>query len=666
VTLTAYGPRCPAIRQSQLGQVTVAVKWKNPENMKRNIQFISSLVCLALSVASANAAPSYWDSNGSTAGAGTAPNGTWDADAFWSTSSGGTASTTTWTSGDTAVFSAGTDATDSYTNTIATEVTAGGIIFEDGNPTIAGGKIILNAADWPVIANTDATISASLQGGISGTFGFKKTGPGTLTLSGDNWNNGPLNGTNTIAEGVVIAAHAYVFGGDTTTPTIVSNGATLQVNITALSDNIMLHGNGVTNSGAFRDALTANGACPSQIILGSDAKIQHNSSGNFSFTGQYLDGTNNPNGFANLTIAGDGSGFHRFNIGGYPAIRLGQGVLIKEGLCQHNFEVPNDIGAVYFNQGHLNWRANGPNGAGTGVVYAAASAGQIRSTSENKTIGNAIVLAPGADQQIHVFPPNGPLTFSGVISGLGGLTTTSNGIVKFENANTYSGNTTIRYGTLALGPSGSISNSSVIDVQTPTASLDISNDFVLEATQTLKCSGTCNFSNSLTLLGNLVIGVDKSLSPANGVINVTGAITNAGVSTTLEVTRVGGPSLLMGDSFQIFNQAVANGQLLNVTGAGATWTNRLAQDGSIAVLVAPPPDVPATNLTIQATGPNSFNLGGQGPANSPYSVYASTNMTTPMSNWWKLGTTNSSGAGVIQYLDSQATNAQRFYRFGQP
>jgi hypothetical protein len=48
-----------------------------------------------------------------------------------------------------------------------------------------------------------------------------------------------------------------------------------------------------------------------------------------------------------------------------------------------------------------------------------------------------------------------------------------------------------------------------------------------------------------------------------------------------------------------------------------------------------------------------------------YNVYASTNVATPMTNWWLLGSTTANGSGVIQFTDTQATNSQRFYRFGQ-
>jgi hypothetical protein len=84
------------------------------------------------------------------------------------------------------------------------------------------------------------------------------------------------------------------------------------------------------------------------------------------------------------------------------------------------------------------------------------------------------------------------------------------------------------------------------------------------------------------------------------------------------------------------------------------------------VLAVTPPAAPATNLTISVTGPSSRALGGQGAANSAYYLYASTNVALPMSNWWLLGVTNSDAGGLIQFVDPAATNAQRFYRFGQP
>ena len=110
---------------------------------------MGTLVLLALAVAlfpqDASAQTLYWDTNGATAGSGgPSPSGTWDGvTPNWSTSSAGTVTTTTWVSGDTAVFSAGTDATNSYTVTISGTQTAGGVTFQTGTNTLNGGDLQL-------------------------------------------------------------------------------------------------------------------------------------------------------------------------------------------------------------------------------------------------------------------------------------------------------------------------------------------------------------------------------------------------------------------------------------------------------------------------------------------------------------------------------------------
>ena len=100
---------------------------------------MKSLVCLCLVLASisAQAAVRYWDLNGSAAGAGsTAPSGTWDtASANWNDAADGTGTATNFAAGDIAVFSAGGDATGSYTIT-GTGVTFGSVTNEDGICTL--------------------------------------------------------------------------------------------------------------------------------------------------------------------------------------------------------------------------------------------------------------------------------------------------------------------------------------------------------------------------------------------------------------------------------------------------------------------------------------------------------------------------------------------------
>jgi autotransporter-associated beta strand protein len=320
-----------------------------------------------------------------------------------------------------------------------------------------------------------------------------------------------------------------------------------------------------------------------------------------------------------------------------------------------------------FDMNGFNNRVDGLSGAGS-VINAGTS---------TLIIGNSGGLAA-----THVAGP----VFAGVISGGTTLQKEGTRTNTLSGVNTYTGDTIINAGQLKLGAAGSMSNTPTINVNS-NATFDVAavtGGFVLGAAQTLKGNGTLlgnvtangpispgdsigtlTFNNGLTLAGNLLVEVNKSVSPSNDVISVVGTLTNAGIGM-VTVTNIGGTALAAGDSFQIFNKGVSNGLALTVVSAGSVvWTNKLAEDGSIAVLSASAPKVPATNLTIVAAGPTSFSLSGLGAANSAYDVYTSTNVTTPMTNWWLIGTTNSDPGGVIQFLDAQATNDQRFYRFGQ-
>jgi len=664
----------------------------------KNVILLALLACFALWHASTQGAIKYWDINGATSGAGGAtPAGTWNTggNANWTTSSAGTTAGTTWASGDDAVFSAGTDATGAFTNVLDNAVVpsvqnAGNLTVEEGSVAIAGdpfiylnigggvaGKGIINVA-----GGASATISAELDS-TYGTVGddtglLTKTGTGTLTLSSNSF----YGATTIIAEGVVIVGDVSCLGS-TTVPTIISNGATLRIDSTFAPANafrgeaLSVNGDGFGNGGAVRSTsgcrINAGG-----ITLDSASRLT-------SVAGEFRYDVFAPDRNFDCTL--DGSGNHRLNVNG--GFRLGTGKLTKAGTGWMQTEGVSYIcSALDFNDGIIRFRELPGSGfvreTPTETNYCAftigAQADEFRTVLQNDIrINNDITL--NAPNLLINLVSNSAISLNGVVSGSsGGLTKGGHAVstLYLNNANTYGGNTTVQEGVLSLTKvevvgnpptatnyyNGSISNSAVIDVQGPTAAFNVSSNFVLEAGQTLKCNGTCNFSNNLTLLGNLSdVGVNKLVSTPK--ITVLGTVTNAG-SGTMTVTRIGGPALLVGDNFPIFNQAVSGGQTLNVVGSGAVWTNKLWVDGSIEVLVAPGPDLPVTNVIIQVVGPTSFNLGGTGSAYTPYNIYASTNVTLPMTNWTVIGTTISDAGGVVQFPGSSATGAQRFYRFGQP
>jgi hypothetical protein len=96
--------------------------------------------------------------------------------------------------------------------------------------------------------------------------------------------------------------------------------------------------------------------------------------------------------------------------------------------------------------------------------------------------------------------------------------------------------------------------------------------------------------------------LNKSLSQSNSLFSVLGAINATGGA--LQVTNFG-PGLAVGDKFTLFSAPVNNGAVITVSGAGATWTNNLAVDGSITALtVTPTVNTNPTNITAVVSGGN--------------------------------------------------------------
>ena len=117
--------------------------------MKQSVQSVRAFIVSAmLVVAGAVQADYYWDINGNSAGAGgVSPNGIWDgsnpAATNWNTSSSGSGGTINnlTTSGDTVHFSAGTDATGSFTVKVVNTQQTSGLLADYGSVNLSGGVV---------------------------------------------------------------------------------------------------------------------------------------------------------------------------------------------------------------------------------------------------------------------------------------------------------------------------------------------------------------------------------------------------------------------------------------------------------------------------------------------------------------------------------------------
>jgi len=277
------------------------------------------------------------------------------------------------------------------------------------------------------------------------------------------------------------------------------------------------------------------------------------------------------------------------------------------------------------------------NGALTNLVYLSVASAQLNFNSGKlMSLSNGIPLVTGPG----TVNLNGPATIDtstytnsidSVITGTGSLTITNlgRGKLTLSSNNTYSGDTTISAGTLALSGSGSVHSSANLIVSSG-ATFDVSGvttpPYSLTSGQTLKGNGgvkgtvivasgatvapgtsigTLYFTNAPTLSGTVLMEINRAASPnADKLVLVAtgGTLTNGG---TLTITNTGG-TLQSGDTFDLFDADHLAGSFATINTptlpSGLAWdTSRLTIDGTIKVIGTPA--VTATDATyVRAPG----------------------------------------------------------------
>ncbi|GAA5121371.1 autotransporter-associated beta strand repeat-containing protein [Luteolibacter yonseiensis] len=314
---------------------------------------LATAVVLSLAASgAAGAANAYWDSNGTTAGAGATPTGTWGTSAFWNATEAGTTTTPgAWVTNNVAIFSAGTDATSAYTVTIAagTTQTIGGLTVQEGTPTITGGTALaLNNASTP-FAITGTGIVNSVISGSGG--GIAKTGTGTLVI-GSAANTFTGNITVTGPTGALQMTSGSN-GNATSAPLGIANaGGTAYKTVT------------LSNGGIFRPMANYNSNVPSATLPGNGYVFMFGAGGGIFDTPSGVtltvdDGTGTGTGTGNSQLQGTGD-----------LTKTGAGTLAL-GTTTSNFSV--FTGNITISDGVVNTKSATSLGAGSNVLVQNAA-----------------------------------------------------------------------------------------------------------------------------------------------------------------------------------------------------------------------------------------------------------------------------------------------------
>ena len=491
---------------------------------------------------------------------------------------------------------------DAGTNTI--DVASGNAITGTFNLTI-GGAGNLSIAD--PIATSTGTLT--------------KSGAGTLTLSGTN----TFTGATTISGGTLSISADNNLGtapASATAGQLTLNGGTLNTSASfTLSSNrgISLGASNGTINTAASTTLTYAG-----IIAGSGSLTKLG-------TG-VLELTASSGSTATMT----GSWF------------VEQGDLSISSFGNQLNSRPITLGSSSATSGKLLYRSSGFGGTTTTALTIATGGGSIEQNSTSDLTFSVGVTLNGT-LSVNCSALEGNLTFSGVMSGSGGLTvssTNTGALILTNSANTYTGNTTITSGELRLNPSANATFASKIVLNGGTLG-------------TTGIAATRTFTSSSTLLVQENSTIALAASTSHSITFASSALESWTGSKTITVSNWATTAGNAGTAGRIF---FTNNTGLGQTQLDAFTFSSYANTGAEFVSSGSSGEItPVNSTTITSSTSGDWNstgtwVGGVVPTNVDNVIIASTHTVT-VTAAASCGQLNFSGTGSTVSVNSGITLA---------
>ncbi len=217
-------------------------------------------------------------------------------------------------------------------------------------------------------------------------------------------------------------------------------------------------------------------------------------------------------------------------------------------------------------------------------------------------LGTAALTA-GAD--------NTSTTFSGVISGTGGLTKAGSGNLTLAGANTYTGGTTVNAGTLSLGASERIANGAPVSVA---AGATLNLNGYTQTVGSLTGAGTLRLASGTLIVGSGNVSSTFSGSFAagdTGVLEKSGSGTltfGTGINLASGGLVLNGGTLDLGGFTSSFNSLTVTGNsTLDFSGASILNLNSLTVNSGVTLTVSNWAET--VDYFYSLLNPGSTNLG---------------------------------------------------------
>ncbi|WP_020482244.1 beta strand repeat-containing protein [Methylomonas sp. MK1] len=536
--------------------------------------------------------------------------------------------------------------TNTYTGN--TQVSAGSLALGNSNVIADASSLVVNGGTFDLGANSDTVAGVQLLSGsitgtgtltsnstfdmqagtvsavLGGSVGLNKTTAGTVTLSGTN----TYTGNTQVSAGSLALGNSNVIADASN---LVVNGGTFDLG--ANSDTVagvQLLSGSITGTGT----LTSNSTFDMQAgtvsaVLGGSVGLNKTTAGTVT-----LSGTNTYTGNTQVSAG---------------SLALG------------NSNVIADASSLVVNGGTFDLGANSDTVAGVQLL-----SGSITGTG-TLTSNSAFDLQAG--------------TVSAVLGGSVGLNKTTAGTVTLSGTNTYTGNTQVSTGTLALGNSNVIADASSLVVNGGTFDLGANSDTVAGVqllSGSITGTGTLTSNSTFDMQAGTVSAV---LGGSVGLNKTTaGTVTLSGSNTYTGNTQVSAGTLALGagdvlantsslivngGSFDLgsHNDTVAGVQLLSgsITGTGTLTSNSTfdMQAGTVSAVLGGSVGLNKTTAgTVTLSGTNTYTGNTQVSAGTlalgAGDVLANTSSLIVNGGSFDLGSHNDTVAGV-QLLSGSIT-----------
>jgi len=441
------------------------------------------------------------------------------------------------------------------TGTIA--LSGGGIQYGSGITTDLSSRFSSNASQtYNIDTNGNSVIFSSNLTSSGGS--LTKNGAGSLDLAGTN----TYTGATTVNAGVLSLSGGNAIAN--TSQVVVNAGGTL--NLTANETVAGLSGAGNVTLGSSNLVISTGGNATqafSGVVSGS---------GNLNFySGNYPDS-------ATLELSGANTFTGFMNLDG--------GILKISNIDALQNATLNPYGT-----------------ANKTVVFGVAGS----NTYNIGALAGGIALDLGSNT-LSIGSKNAASTFSGSLSGTGGITKVGTATLTLSGSNSYTGNTIVSSGSLTVDGGNAIADTSAVSV---------SSGAVLNL-NTSETVGSIAGGGNITLGANtLTAGGDNSSTTFSGIASGTGGLTKSGSGTlTLSGSNAYTGTTVVNAGTLLVNGSTNSGSAVTVAigatlggsgniGGPATVSGSLSPDNSPGVLTF------GQSLTLESTSTTLLELNGR-------------------------------------------------------